>query len=175
LTETGVVQARALAARLAADPTLAAPVVLASMARRSIDTAEIVAEALGVPLAERTCALCEMHPGAAEGLTPLEMERRYGPSYRYVPGAEHFPDWVPRAGAALERIAATYRGRQILAVTHSGVIRASFAVFGGMPVAHTARLWSANTGITEWSGTDGTAWDTAGPWRLDRHNDAAHL
>ncbi len=175
LTELGVAQAKALAARLARDGTLTAAVVLASNSRRAIDTAEILAETLGAPLAERTCDLCEVHPGAAEGLTQEEMERRYGPTYQSVPGADHFPDWLPRACAALERIATTYQGRQILAATHSGVIRASFVAFGRMPVLQSGQVWSNNTGITEWSSIQGVDAGSERLWRLDRHNDAAHL
>jgi broad specificity phosphatase PhoE len=108
VTEIGAAQARALATRLARDATLSAAVVLASNARRSIDTAEVLAATLGVEVAERTCDLCEEHPGAAEGLTPAEMQRQFGPSYQSVPGAEDFPTVIARVGAALERIAATY-------------------------------------------------------------------
>src|SRR5438552_3169126 len=79
LTPIGVSQARALAARLTRNPTLTSPVILASRAKRAIDTAQIVADALSVQVAERTCDLCEAHPGAAEGLTPEEMDREYGP------------------------------------------------------------------------------------------------
>jgi broad specificity phosphatase PhoE len=150
-------------------------VVLASNAPRAIGTAEIVAEALGTEVAERTCDLCEVHPGAAEGLTPEEMAERYGPSYRSVPGAEWWPDWLPRACAGLERIARAHRGRQIVAVTHSGVIRASFVAFGGMPPERANRIWSANTAITEWSTGADPVPGTGPAWRLDRHNDAAHL
>ena len=175
LTEIGVAQAKALAARLARDDTLAAAVVLASNSRRSIDTAEILADTLGVPVAERTCDLCEVHPGAAEGLTPEEMERQYGPSYQSVPGAEDFPTLITRVGAALERIAAAYQGRQILAATHSGVIRASFVAFGRMPVLQAGQVWSTNTGITEWSTIEESDTGSERLWRLDRHNDAAHL
>jgi probable phosphoglycerate mutase len=175
LTEVGVAQARALAARLARDGTLSSAVILASNSRRSIDTAEILAETLGLPVAERTCDLCEMHPGAAEGLTPEEMERQYGPSYQFVPGADHRPDWLPRACAALERIAASYRGRSILAATHSGVIRASFMAFGRMPAQQANQVWAANTGITEWSSLHGIDAGSECLWRLERHNDAAHL
>jgi broad specificity phosphatase PhoE len=175
LTAAGLVQARALATRLTADAGLASPVVLASNSPRAIGTAEIVAEALGVPVAERTCDLCEVHPGAAEGLTPAEMERRFGPSYRFVPGAEWWPDWLPRARAGLGRIVASYPGRPILAVTHSGIVRASFVAFGGMPPDQAARIWSANTAITEWSSRGGDEAGDAAVWWLDRHNDTAHL
>jgi broad specificity phosphatase PhoE len=77
LTEKGVAQAEALAARLAHDETLTSIVILASKARRSIDTAEILADRLDVSLKDCTCDLCEMHPGAAEGLTPAQLVRSY--------------------------------------------------------------------------------------------------
>ena len=82
LTPLGIGQARALAARLAAEVGSAPVVVLASRSARAITTAEIVADALGVAVAERTCDLCEVHPGAAEGLTPAEMERLSGTHIR---------------------------------------------------------------------------------------------
>src|SRR5688572_21091756 len=69
LTEIGVAQARALGAALARDDSFVSPVLLASNAPRAYQTAEILAEAMGIPVTERTCSLCEMHPGAAEGLT----------------------------------------------------------------------------------------------------------
>jgi probable phosphoglycerate mutase len=175
VTENGVTQARALAARLARDPAFTTAVVLASNARRSIDTAEILAATLDVEVAERTCDLCEEHPGAAEGLTQEEMQRQFGPSYQSVPGAEDFPTVIARVGAALERIAATYAGRPILAVTHHGVIRASFVALGRMPVPQARHVGSANTGITEWSRSAGLDSGREDPWRLERHNDAAHL
>lgn len=175
LDDIGIAQAKALAARLARDPTLTVVVVLASKARRSFQTAEIVAETLGVSVIERTCDLCENHPGAAEGLTQSEMAEQFGPSYASVPRAEAQSAFIPRACASLERIVTTYGGRQILAVTHSGVIKASFVALGKMPMPQAMQVWSANTGITEWSLTrvDDAGNDVV--WRLARHNDTAHL
>lgn len=162
---------------MARNETLGGAVILASNSRRSYETAEIVAETLGAPVAERTCDLCEMHPGAAEGLTPEEMERQYGPSYDSVPGAEAFADSLSRACAALDGIVARYRGRPILAVTHSGVIRTSFVAFGEMSWRRANWVFAENTGITEWSsirrgvvapGDEDRLW-------LERHNDVSHL
>jgi broad specificity phosphatase PhoE len=175
LTAAGLAEARTLAARLTVELDPTSVVVLASRSARAIETAEVVAAALGRPVSERTCDLCEVHPGAVEGLTPDEMERRYGPSYQFVPGGDRWPDWLPRALASLERIAAVYRGRSIVALTHSGVVRASFVAFGGMPPGLASRVRSANTGITEWSTLPDEGTAGAGAWRLDRHNDVAHL
>ena len=175
LTETGIAQAKALAARLARAAEITEPVVLASASRRSIDTAVILARTLGARLAERTCDLCEMHPGAAEGLTQEEMERQFGPSYQHVPGAEDFSTLIARLGPALERIADAYRGHTILAVTHSGVVSASLVALGGMPMLQASRLQPANTGITEWASPQEGAGERECWWRLQRYNDTAHL
>jgi broad specificity phosphatase PhoE len=175
ITEAGAEQARALAARLAADATLVSAAVLASRARRALDTAAILARALATSVAEETCDLCEMHPGAAEGLTQEEMAQRFGPSYQSVPGAESFLDWLPWAGAALEGIAHRYPGRVILTATHAGVIRASLVRLGGMAIEHASHLIPDNTGITEWSFVGEPAEDRVTRWRLERYNDAAHL
>jgi broad specificity phosphatase PhoE len=170
LTEHGRAQARALGDRLAGNPTIVAPVLLASNARRAVETAEVVAGALGLPVAETTCDLCEMHPGAAEGLTPEEMAQRYGPSYQHVPGAEHFPDWLPGAVAALERIVCRHRGRTILAFTHNAVVKASFVAFGHAAPEETAAVRPANTAIAEWSSPTGDH-----SWRLVRRDDTDRM
>jgi probable phosphoglycerate mutase len=181
LTETGVAQARTLAGALARDPTLTAPVVLASRAKRAIDTAEILAEALGVPVTEQSCDLCDLHPGAAEGLTPEELEREFGPvagwtrPYQIVPGADNVVAWQQRTRAGLERIVATYPGQQILAVTHAGVIRVSFVLFGQLSDHVANQIAPANTAITEWSTTQPLNGPADVQWRLARQDDVPHL
>jgi probable phosphoglycerate mutase len=150
--------------------------VLSSMARRTIETAEPIASALDVALLPPTCDLCEMHPGEAEGLTDAEMRAKFGFTMREVPGGEHYPDWLSRATDVLHRIAATWAGRTVICVTHSGVLRASFVAFGKMPHDEAAVTQAANTSITEWScGLDPEPGRRPGVWRLDRYNDAAHL
>jgi probable phosphoglycerate mutase len=171
LTPTGLKQARRLAAVLAAfgSDSGAPAVVLSSRAARAEQTADIVASALGVPVQERTCDLCEMHPGAAEGLTPAEMEARYGPSYASVPGAEHFPDWLPSAIKALHRVVERYGGSTIIAVTHTAVVKASFRAFADPSVDDVRDIRPGNTGITEWVGRPGAT------WHLERYDDLRHL
>jgi broad specificity phosphatase PhoE len=83
--------------------------VLSSRRRRSIETAELVVSALDVSFAGPTCHLCQMHPGAAEGLTQEEMTERFGPSYAFVPGAEPRSQFVARGTEALEGMARTHR------------------------------------------------------------------
>lgn len=174
LTDAGVAQATLLAERLAGDRTLTSVVILASLAARTIETAEILADALGVAVAERTCDLCEVHPGAMEGLTHDEVMRQYG-DYPAVPGRQCFEEWYPGAHEALLRIATRYRGQQILAVTHNGVIDASFGAFGLMPMRRRIQVAAAHTSITEWSSVPPLDGEHEASWRLERHNDAAHL
>ena len=116
-----------------------------------------------------------MHPGLAEGLTYPEMVAQFGPTYADVPGAEYFPQWLPRAVTALRRIADRERGRTIVAVTHNAAAKASFVAFGRMPAAEAEAVAMDNTGITAWTCPLTAGDPRAGIWRLERHNDTAHL
>jgi broad specificity phosphatase PhoE len=146
-----------------------------------METSDILAEALGVRVTEQTCGLCEMHPGAAEGLTSEELERQFGPvaawtrPYQTVPGADDLAEWQKRTSAGLKRIAAAYHGRQILAVTHAGVIRLAFSVFGQLPDRPANQIAPANTAITEWSTSEPLGGPGSARWRLERNYDVAHL
>ena len=176
LTPEGRRQATSLAARFAATMSPGeVDAVLASRAARAVQTARVAADALRSPPVESTCALCEMHPGAAEGLTYKDMKERYGPTYAEVPGAEYFPDWLPRATAALLDIAARHRGKTVLAFTHNAVVKASFVAFARMPAREAEVIPTDNTGITSWSCPLDEGDRRAGIWRLEGHNDTAHL
>ena len=174
LDDLGRAQADRLARRLAATSDLI-DLVLASRAARAHQTATVVAEALGSPEPDRTCDLCEMHPGAAEGLTYPDMAERFGPNYRSVPGAEYFPDWLPGAVARLRSLADRASGRAAALITHSGVIKASFAAFGRMDEPSAEAVVADNTAITEWSRSTDPDDPRSKVWSLVRHNDTAHL
>jgi alpha-ribazole phosphatase len=49
------------------------------------------------------------------------------PGHARPPGGESFADVVARVGAALDRLAETARGRDLVAVTHGGAVRAALA------------------------------------------------
>ena len=77
LTERGVAQCEALAERLRRSGELAgAAAFWTSVLPRAIESAEILAPALGFAAAEQSCSLCEQHPGEADGLSWTEYERR---------------------------------------------------------------------------------------------------
>lgn len=170
LDEVGRAQARRVSDRLAQmvndDAT-----VLSSRRRRSVETAEVISSVLGIPRGEPTCDLCEIHPGAAEGLTPEEMAERFGPNYAFVPGAESWSEFLPKGSEALERLARTHYGRTVIGVTESAVVKASFVAFGGMPLSAAEVIMTAPASITEWSCLVQGDIRRVGTWRLERYND----
>lgn len=50
------------------------------------------------------------------------------PGHHAPPGGESFADLLARVGAAIERHTVTYAGRDIISVSHGGVIRAAVSV-----------------------------------------------
>ncbi len=137
----------------------------------SIETAKGVTSTLRVPFGGSTCDLCQMHPGAAEGLTQEQMSERFGPNYAFVPGAEPWSEFADRATEALQGIARRHRGRTVIAVTESAVVKASFMVFGGMPRRTAEVILTQEGSITEWSCLVEGDIRRVGTWRLERYNE----
>jgi probable phosphoglycerate mutase len=171
LSPLGQQQATAIAQRLATGELGVIDAVLSSRRPPSIETAAIIAAAVGVDAEPPTCDLCEMHPGDAEGLTPDEMFERFGPNYEFVPGAESRADAEARVVPALFRLAENYRGRGIVAVTENTVLASSMTAFGGVPSTVMAR--SYHGAITVWSCLVEGDPRRVGKWELDRFNDTS--
>jgi probable phosphoglycerate mutase len=176
LSATGRLQAEALRDRLAATDTRVDALVT-SVLPRAIETAELVAEGLGIDPAyiPHDCGLCERHPGVGDGLSWDELVDRYGPldpvrepDRPMSPGGETGRAFRRRARASVEALADRHADGTVLAVTHGGVILAvTLAFLGVSPRSFAHEL--ANTSVTEWVRTDD------GRWLLHRFNDAAHL
>lgn len=90
-----------------------------------------VADPIAVP------ELAEQHLGDWQGLDrkTFYAERRIGsdrvwfaPAYERAPNGESYMDLVGRAHGAIERLSAQHAGRDIVAVTHGGTIRAALAL-----------------------------------------------
>ena len=189
LTDRGVLQAKALYERLARTGELAgAAALLTSVLPRAIQTAEIIAPALGGLTAEQRCELCEIHPGEGDGLTWEEFGARYRPEglasgnpfSPMAPGGESWGSFFVRVGEALLRAASDYAGRTVVVVCHGGVIEGSFAALGQLPLRRSFDVRVENTSLTGWSyqpaeGDSGNAGHRLARWRLDRFNDSAHL
>ena len=181
LSDLGRRQAEALRDRVARTGELAgASVLYASILPRAIETAEIIAPALGDLKVRTECDLCEVHTGdEVDGLSWEELRDRYGdpviaPGTEHVPwapGAESWADFIHRASQMLWRLAREHEGATIVVACHGGIINASFTAFGNLPAARRGfTLQAENTSLTEWE-RDGDA----SQWRFVRYNDAAHL
>lgn len=126
LNETGRRQAAELAEQLRGDAVSA---VYSSDLRRASETARVVAERLGLSVAEDP-ALREIDVGSWSGLTRAEVEARFPEGFaRWRAGeighdGETREQLTERVVAAVERIARAHEGATVLAVTHGGAIRA---------------------------------------------------
>jgi probable phosphoglycerate mutase len=177
LSDRGRTQAAALRDRLLATDELGTvDTVYTSILPRAIETASILAPALGDVAPRAECDWCEIHAGEAEGLTWDVLRERYAidgdpdPFRTAIPGAETWAEFSVRAGARLRRVANDHPGARVVVVCHGGVIGASFVALGDVPIRQATTLTreTVNTSITEWRRT-GTS------WHLVRYNDAAHL
>ena len=64
----------------------------------------------------------------------------FAPADERPPGGESFADLVQRVGPAIERLNLEHRGKDIIAVTHGGTIRAALGFGLGLDAAGVARL-----------------------------------
>lgn len=181
LSEDGRAQAEALRRRLERSGELAhASAFYASVLARATETAQLIAPAVGGgSLAlDQDCSLCELHPGEADALSWKEFRDRYGepdwdadPDSPIAPSGESWNGFVSRSASALSRLAEAHGGQQVVVVCHAGVIEAAMLAF--LPVGGGRRRLSLRTEYA--SMTEFEAHPPAGPWRLLRYNDAAHL
>ncbi|MGH9154675.1 MAG: histidine phosphatase family protein [Acidimicrobiales bacterium] len=175
LSPVGRAQVGALADRLARTGELGPVTALVtSVLPRAIETAEILAPALGGLAVVRDCDVCEIHPGEGDALPWSEFDARYGdgwsgrPFNAAAPGAESGADFAVRVGRTLRRLADQHEGGTVVVACHGGVVEGSFVAFGNQPLVPAFGFHVHNASITEWTHHDGR-------WWLARFNDAAHL
>jgi broad specificity phosphatase PhoE len=178
LTELGQRQAGALRDYLNATGWVRADILLASVLPRALETAEIIAPALGLHAVRQECDLCEIHTGEADALAWTEYDARYGwfdmeaePERVFAPGGESWRTFHERVRQMCQRVAAEFNDRTVVAVCHAGVIMASISVLFDIPHPGTGtRIRPTNTGITEWEYE--RAFDR---WTLHSFNEHSHL
>lgn len=181
LTERGIAQAQALARRLAKGE-IAADVLYASTLPRARMTAELVAEALKLPITWDD-DLQELRPGEADGLSVEQARARFDGFESFLretftPVATDGESWGSfqmRASAALERIILRHQGQSVVVVTHGGVIEISFMYLLELAPQMRSRVsfHGANTAITHWRHI--TNHVARQEWHLAAHNDYRHL
>lgn len=179
LTELGRQQAAALKSYLSATGRIGrADALLASTLPRAIETAQIIAPALGFDAFGRRCDLCEIHTGEADGLEWADYATLYGsfdmeaePERVFAPGGESWMTFHDRVRDLLEQLASEFTDSTVVAVCHAGVIMASLRVLFGIPHPGTgARIQPTNTGLTEWENEE-----MSHRWTLRSFNEQTHL
>lgn len=124
LNDTGRAQAREAAAALSGD------IVVASDLSRARETAQIIADGLGLPSPRLYPGLRERAYGEAEGVEAAEFIRRWGDWHSAeIPGAEPWPVLRARGLRALSavvrdaRVATAPAAASVIVVTHGALIR----------------------------------------------------
>jgi alpha-ribazole phosphatase len=99
----------------------------------------------------------EQHLGEWQGLVRHEFHTSRGtlahpfwlsPARERAPGGESFEDLAGRVMPTIERLTAEHRGRDIIAVTHGGTIKAALALALGIPVENALAFFIENCSIT---------------------------
>jgi probable phosphoglycerate mutase len=177
LSDLGRRQASALAERLGRTGEVRADVLIASTYPRAIETAELLAPALGGLTVQQVYEVGEHFPGPeSDGMTFEEYSARYGltdwngnPYDVGFPGGETIAEFQHRVNGALSSIARQHAGKNIVVVCHGGVIDTAVRRFLQAPPTGLFEIYTVNTSITEF------ALAGANKWRMIRYNDAAHL
>lgn len=130
--------------------------------------------------------LGEQDFGDWHGLTVEEVERERGdawhrfwlaPAHERPPGGESFLQVLARASAAIERLSAEHRGRDIVAVAHGGTIRAALALALDLDPERALAFSIENCSLTRIDHIAGPAGSHAptadGVWRVAQVNISA--
>jgi broad specificity phosphatase PhoE len=180
LTAVGRDAAHRLGRALANLPATERPTtILTSDLRRAVETAEIIAEALGAaPL--HFPAAREWNVGDLDGLPAAALRdaiERSGLSAAEFapPGGESLSQLHSRASRALADLAretavgtrSTERERTLL-VSHGDFIRMAIGAAASMPIDEATAIALRNTSLTELVLGEGS-------WRVERIGDASHL
>ncbi len=178
LTDLGRRQAEALRDHLAESGRVQADRLLVSVIPRAIETAQIIAPALGLEIAGHECDLCEVHTGTADGLEWEEYTAQFGsfdmeaePDRVFAPEGDSWNSFHDRVHGLVERLAADHPDETVVAVCHAGVIMAAMRSILGIPrLGGSAQLRPTNTGLTEWEHDP-----VLDRWTLHAFNETGHL
>ena len=177
LSPRGREQCARLAARLATHADFADVHLYASHYARAIETAELLASAIGDPEIVVDDGFGEHDPGPeCDGLTFEAFLERHGmpdwesdPFAVTFPGGETIADLHHRVGNALRRVLDRHTGATVVVCCHGGVVNAVLRIALRAPPTGGFDLFTTNTSLTE------LLLVRPGRWRLLRYNDAAHL
>ena len=177
LSDLGRQQAGRLRERLKTTGELTPAVLISSSFRRAIETAELIAPAIGDDEIVVDAGFGEHDPGPQiDGMTFVEFVDRYGqpdwngdPHVEIFPGGETMAQFHLRVGEAISRTLRAFAGRTVVVSCHGGVVDAAFRHLLRAAPTGGFELQTVNTSITEFRQAP------SGTWRLVRYNDAGHL
>lgn len=186
LSERGRAQVEALRDRWAQGREVEGEVALyASVMPRAVETAEILAPALGSPPISEDCDFCEHHPGEGDGLPWETFDELYPrpdgewtPDLRRDPGGETWNEMAARVRAGFDRLVERHPGQTVVVACHGGVIVQTMIRWLAIdPLGDGERAWFSpeNSSITEWRYGTNPYGNRSGTWELARFNDHAHL
>jgi alpha-ribazole phosphatase len=124
---------------------------------RAIKTAETLrAHGADYREPEREPRFNEQHFGEWQGLTYADIAANHGDNHLFwlgpptnrPPGGESFVDLMQRAGTAILELNERHKGRDIVAVTHGGTIRAALALAMGLGADAAVRFEAENVSLT---------------------------
>ncbi len=174
LSDRGRYQAALLRERLEQSREFDGAVALyTSTLPRAIETMAILRPGLAPHVPTADCDLCELHPGAADGLTWEELLETFGgvdwdedATLPFAPGGESWVGMFERVRDALWRLAQRHYGQQIVVATHGGVIEQAMKMAMGSHPHQRLQLRTEHCSITELEFEDDAV-------RLLRYNDRA--
>ncbi|MFF2191856.1 bifunctional RNase H/acid phosphatase [Streptomyces sp. NPDC058157] len=175
LSPAGRRQAAAVAEALAARGTVQA--VVSSPLRRCRETAQAVADRLGLPVTVEE-GLRETDFGAWEGLTFAEVRERFpddlqawldSPKAAPTGGGESFAAVTRRVSATRDRLLSAYAGRTVLLVTHVTPVKTLVRLALGAPPESLFKMELSAASLSA------VAYYTDGNASLRLLNDTSHL
>lgn len=177
LSDLGRQQAERLRDRFMRTREIAADVLISSGYPRAIETAQIVAPALGSLPLHVDSNWGEHDPGPeCDGLTYAEFVKRFGEPYWEgdphdvtFPGGETVAEFQLRIGSALFALVEKHAGKNIVVFCHGGVVDAVLRKALQAPPVGAFDIYTHNTSLTEVVNLE------RNKWRLHRYNDVAHL
>lgn len=174
LSDRGVAQARAVAARLASYGGVAA--VVSSPLRRAVQTAGEIASVLGVEVVVDD-GLAETDFGAWEGFTFAEVRARWAAEMQAwlddpavaPPGGESFVSTFARVSATRARLVGAHAGERLVVVSHVTPIKALVREALEAPARALYRMHLDPASLTT------VDWYADGPAVVTGLNDVSHL
>ncbi|MEH6780705.1 MAG: histidine phosphatase family protein [Rhodoglobus sp.] len=110
-------------------------VIVSSPLQRARETAQIIADGLGLELGRSYNLLIERNYGEGEGLTKAEIDEKW-PDVEVYPGLESLDSVVKRGIAALDQVSADYGDKKAIVVCHGTIIRYTLSELAGRDFDH---------------------------------------